>query len=170
MEKNFTSNSMQQIINLALFLFFLYLLRVGLQFCNNYFSHFASWNLVVKMRSMVYDKFQKLSLSYYHDKQTGQLMARVLSDTATFENLIAHAIPDLLNNVITFVGVAVILFTINVKLALLTCIPLPFIGFLSFIIRKIRRYFREGQAKNAEISAILQDNFSGIKEIQVFGK
>lgn len=170
MEKNFSSDFMSQITRLALFLLFLYLLRIGLQFCNNYFSHFASWNLVVKMRAMLYDKFQKLSLSYYHDKQTGQLMARVVSDTATFENLIAHAIPDLLTNLITFVGVAIILFTINVKLALLTCIPLPFIGFLSFVIRKIRRYFREGQAKNAELSAILQDNFSGIKEIQVFGK
>jgi ATP-binding cassette subfamily B protein len=52
----------------------------------------------------------------------------------------------------------------------MVCIPIPLIAFLSIILRKIRRYFKKGQAKIAELNAILQDNFSGMKEIQIFNK
>jgi ABC-type multidrug transport system fused ATPase/permease subunit len=119
---------------------------------------------------MLYDHFQKLSMGYYHNKQTGQLMSRVVNDTSTFESLIAHAIPDLATNIMTLLGVLLILMSISPKLTLLVCIPLPFIAILSFVLRKIRRYFKKGQKKIAELNAILQDNFSGMKEIQVFNK
>ena len=144
-------------------------------FCNKHFSilqplHVASWRLVNRIRCMLYDHFQKLSMGYYHNKQTGQLMSRVVNDTSTFESLIAHAIPDLATNIMTLLGVLLILMSISPKLTLLVCIPLPFIAILSFVLRKIRRYFKKGQKKIAELNAILQDNFSGMKEIQVFNK
>lgn len=161
---------MNTIITLSLVLLALFAVRGICQFVTNYFSHVASWRLVARVRQMVYDHFQKLSMSYYHDKQTGQLMSRVVNDTTTFENLIAHAIPDLITNIITLVGAFIILFTINFTLTLLVCIPIPFIAFLSIILRKIRRYFKKGQEKTAELNAVLQDNFSGMKEIQVFNK
>ncbi|MDD4495583.1 MAG: ABC transporter ATP-binding protein, partial [Eubacteriales bacterium] len=119
---------------------------------------------------IVYDHFQKLSMSYYSDKQTGQLMSRVVNDTATFENLIAHAIPELVTSIITLLGVFIILLFINRTLTLLVMIPMPFIAVLSIVLRKIRRHFRQGQTKIAELNAVLQDNFSGMKEIQVFNK
>lgn len=170
METGEYKNSMSRVITLSLILLACFALRAVFQFFNNYFSHVASWRLVTRIRGMLYDHFQKLSMSYYHDKQTGQLMSRVVNDTSTFENLIAHAIPDLATNVITLVGVLLILLSINPWLTLLVCIPIPLIAFLSIILRKIRRYFKKGQAKIAELNAILQDNFSGMKEIQIFNK
>jgi ATP-binding cassette subfamily B protein len=170
MEKGNYQTSMHTIVMLSIILLGCFALRAVFQFFNNYFSHVASWNLVSKLRCKLYDHFQKLSMSYYHDKQTGQLMSRVINDTSTFENLIAHAIPDLATNVITLLGVLVILLTISPWLTLLVCIPIPFLALLSIIQRRIRRYFRKGQAKIAELNAVLQDNFSGMKEIQVFNK
>lgn len=170
METGNYKNSINQITALSLILLGCFALRAVFQFFNNYFSHVASWQLVARIRSMLYDHFQKLSMSYYHDKQTGQLMSRVINDTSTFENLIAHAIPDLATNIITLVGVLVILLFINPWLTLLVCIPIPFIALLSIVLRKIRRYFKIGQAKISELNAVLQDNFSGMKEIQVFNK
>lgn len=163
-------SSIHRITTLALLLLGCFALRAVFQFFNNYFAHVASWRLVTRVRGMLYDHFQKLSMSYYHDKQTGQLMSRVVNDTSTFENLIAHAIPDLATNIITLIGVLIILLTINPWLTLLVCIPIPFIALLSIVLRKIRGYFKVGQAKIAELSAVLQDNFSGMKEIQVFNK
>jgi len=122
------------------------------------------------VRKLIYGHFQKLSMAYYHDKQTGQLMSRVVNDTATFESMIAHAIPDLLSNIITMAGVYVILFTMNPALTGLISIPLPFLVLTTFILRKMRRNFRRGQEKIADLNAILQDNLSGMKEIQVFNK
>lgn len=170
MEKGSFGASMHTIVLLALILLGCFALRAVFQFLNNYFAHVASWNLVSWLRCKLYDHFQKLSMSYYHDKQTGQLMSRVINDTSTFENLIAHAIPDLTTNIITLLGVLIILLTISPWLTFLVCIPIPFLALVSIILRRIRRYFRKGQAKIAELNAVLQDNFSGMKEIQVFNK
>lgn len=170
MEAGGYKDDMRTIVSLALILLLSYAVRGVCQFLNNYFSHVASWNMVSRLRCMLYDHFQKLSIAYYHDKQTGQLMSRVINDTSTFENLIAHAIPDLVTNIITLVGVLIILLFIDPFLTMLVCIPIPFIAFFSIVLRKIRKYFRKGQAKIAELNAILQDNFSGMKEIQVFNK
>ena len=170
MESGDYQKSIDTIIKLSISLLGCFALRALFQFLNNYFAHVASWSLVARVRGVLYDHFQKLSMSYYHDKQTGQLMSRVVNDTNTFENLIAHAIPDLITNIITLVGVLIILVFLNPLLALLVCIPIPFIALLSIVLRKIRKYFKVGQTKIAELNAVLQDNFSGMKEIQVFNK
>lgn len=170
MEGGNYKSSIDTIIILSLVLLGCFALRALFQFLNNYFAHVASWSLVARLRGVLYDHFQKLSMSYYHDKQTGQLMSRVVNDINTFENLIAHAIPDLITNIITLAGVLIILLFINPLLSLLVCIPIPFIAFLSIVLKKIRKYFKVGQAKIAELNAVLQDNFSGMKEIQVFNK
>lgn len=170
MESENFQSSIGIIISLSLILLVCYAARAFFQFIKNYFSHVASWRLVNHLRCMLYDHFQGLSMRYYHDKQTGQLMSRVISDTSTVENLIAHAIPDLFTNAITLIGVLAIMAFINPYLTLLVCIPMPFILTLSIVLRKIRRNFRKGQQKIAELSAVLQDNFSGMKEIQVFNK
>ena len=170
MESGEYVSGMRTVTILGLFLLFLFALRAVCQFLTGYLSHVASWRLVAKIRSLLYNHFQHLSMNYYHDKQTGQLMSRVINDTATFESMIAHAIPDLVTNIITLVGVLVILLIINPVLAALICIPIPFLVLMLFILRKLRKYFRIGQEKIAELNGMLQDNFSGMKEIQVFNK
>ncbi|MCL2226124.1 MAG: ABC transporter ATP-binding protein/permease [Oscillospiraceae bacterium] len=158
------------IITLSLVLLGFFAVRGVCQFLNSYLSHVASWKMVNRLRCIIYDHLQKLSMSYYHDKQTGQLMSRVVNDTEAFENLIAHALPEVITNIVTLVGVFVILLTINPWLALMVCAPIPFIALLSAIPRLMGSFFSTGQKKIAELNAVLQDNFSGIKEIQVFNK
>ncbi len=168
---SFNEGSMAAIRDLALILAGTYILRIIFRFLNNYLSHKAAWNLVEDMRVKVYDHLQKLSLRYYQDKQTGQLMSRATNDTATFEMLIAHVVPELFANVLVVTGVAVILFTKNVYLALMTLIPIPFLLVGSWIfIKKVRPNFRVAQSNLAELNATLQDNISGMKEIQIFNQ
>ena len=156
---------------IALILGLTYLGRSGFRFISNYYAHVGAWRLVTDMRVRVYDHLQRLSLSYYHDKQTGQLMSRVVNDTAQLETLIAHAIPDLFTNLLILVGVAVILFIIQPLLALMTLVPIPFLAVGSVLfMKKIRPDFRAAQQSLAELNAGLQDNLSGIKEIQVFNQ
>ena len=170
MESGDLEGSINTIVLLAMILLVCFAVRAVCQFLNNYLSHVASWRMVSRVRCIVYDHLQKLSMSYYHDKQTGQLMSRVINDTATFESLIAHAFPEIATNVITIAGVLIILFLLNPVLALLVCIPIPFIAALSVIPKLMRKFFRQGQVRIGELNAVLQDNFSGIKEIQVFNK
>jgi ABC-type multidrug transport system fused ATPase/permease subunit len=98
-------------------------------------------------------------------------MSRVVNDTATFELLYAHIIPEMVINIVTVIGVMIILLTINIKLALLTCIPVPLILLSGWIFStKIRPNFKRSQKALAGLNAKLQDNFSGIHEIQAFGQ
>ena len=61
-------------------------------------------NLVQEV-SKLYSKIQSMSMSFFQDKQTGDLMSRVINDTSTFELLYAHIIPEMITNVITVIGV-----------------------------------------------------------------
>lgn len=160
-----------QIKKLALILLVLYLGRVLFRFLNNYLAHKAAWELVGDLRQRLYDKLQIMDLSFFQDKQTGDLMSRVVNDTREFELLYAHIIPDMITNVVTFVGVLVILLMINWKLALLTCFPIPFILVSGIVFTKVvRPFFKASQKVMGELNAKLQDNLSGIHEIQAFGQ
>lgn len=165
------SNKMETIRNIAIVLTIAYIARAFFSYINRYYSHVAAWRLVEDLRVIVYERLQKLSLSFYHDKQTGQLMSKTINDTATLEVLIAHAVPDLITNILILVGTGILLFIINPLLAVLTLIPIPFLilGSITFT-KKVLPNFREAQRKLGDLNAVMQDNISGIKEIQAFNQ
>ena len=166
-----TAEGLIQIRKLALILVGLYLLRILFRFMSSYLSHKAAWYLVGDLRTKVYSKLSTMHLAYFHDKQTGDLMSRVVNDTRDFELLYAHMIPETITNIVTFSGVLIILMSINPKLALITCAPIPLILISGFIFaRKVRPFFRVSQQKMGELNGRLQDNLSGIHEIQAFGR
>ncbi|MCL2377354.1 MAG: ABC transporter ATP-binding protein/permease [Defluviitaleaceae bacterium] len=162
---------LSEIARLALMLLGLYAARVVFRFFASYIPHKAAWNLVQDVRMKVYNHIQGFSMKFFHDKQTGDLMSRTINDTATFELLYAHIIPETITNVLTLIGVTIILFSINPSLALMTCIPIPFILISGRILmKKVRPQFRKVQKSLAELNSRLQDNFSGVQEIQAFCK
>ncbi len=170
-EEGVNEITLTTIKKLALALLLLYLLRVLFRFLSNYLAHRAAWYLVGDLRSRLYNKLQSLDLSFFHDKQTGDLMSRVVNDTRDFELLYAHMIPDIITNFVTFIGVLVILLTINWKLALITCCPIPLILVSGVIFSKVvRPYFKASQKVMGELNAQLQDSLSGLHEIQAFGQ
>ena len=157
------------ITRLALFALAIYAARAGLEFLRSYMAHVAGWGVVADVRVAIYRHLQRLSLHYYEDKQTGQLMSRLVNDSDLLEKLIAHAVPDVLVNVLTLVGVSAMLLTMNAQLTLLTLVPIPLIVLaMRGFARYVRPAFRERQAELGELNAILQDNLSGIREIKTF--
>lgn len=162
---------LDQIGLLTIGLLSLYLLRILFRYLSNYLAHKAAWNLVKELRVKVYYKLQGLSLDFYRSHESGDLLSRTINDTATFEMLYAHLVPESVTNTITVLGVTLILFLINPRLALLTCLPIPFILLSGWIFaKKVRPNFRKAQKSLGLLSAQLQDNFSGIQEIQAFGQ
>ncbi len=170
-EKGVDDKALDTIMKFAFTLFLLYLLRILFRFLSNYLAHKAAWHLVGDLRIRLYNKLQSLDLGFFHDKQTGDLMSRVVNDTRDFELLYAHMIPDIITNLVTFLGVLIILLTINWKLALITCCPIPLILLSGVIFAKIvRPFFRASQKCMGELNAQLQDSLSGLHEIQSFGQ
>ncbi len=156
---------------LALSALIVYIVRAVSQFGADYISHHAAWSILDDIRSYLYGHMQKLSLRYFQDRQTGELMSRVINDTNKFEQLLAHAIPTIVVNGLMLISVTVILFSMNATLALYTLIPMPLLGWMVLKFSKLSRpMFRQAQARIADVNSVLQDNFTGIKEIKAFTK
>ena len=155
----------------AFILLIIFVLRFYFSYVRSYYSHVAAWYYVADLRVRVYDHLQKLSLKYFHDKQTGQLMSTAGNDTRDIEDLIAHAVPDLIVSVLTFVGVLIMLFRINVTLAVYALFTTPATVFLvRRFATKVHPIFTQGRQKLAEYNAVLHDNLNGLKEIQAFNQ
>jgi ATP-binding cassette subfamily B protein/subfamily B ATP-binding cassette protein MsbA len=146
-----------------------YIARAFLRFVRSYAAHVAGWGVVADTRRHIYEHLQKLSLRFYSDKQTGQLMSRTVNDSDMFESLIAHAIPDVLVNTLTFVGVSIMLVMINGQLMLLSLLPIPLVVVSMRLYAKyVRPAMRARQQELASLNATLNDNLSGIREIKAF--
>ena len=111
-----TLDVMNLVTKLTIVALAVYIARAGLQFLRSYLAHVAGWGVVADVRKFIYEHMQRLSLRYYEDKQVGQLMSNVVNDTDLFEQLIAHALPDVIVNIITFVAVTIVLVSLNWKL------------------------------------------------------
>jgi ATP-binding cassette subfamily B protein/subfamily B ATP-binding cassette protein MsbA len=164
-----SGDTLQLVSQLAVMALAIYVARALLQFLRSYMAHIAGWGVVADVRKHIYEHIQRLNLRFYEDKQTGQLMSRVINDTDLFEQLISHAVPDVLVNFITFFAVSAVLFSMNWRLALLSIIPIPLVAFsLQIYARRVRPAFRERQKELGDLNAILNDNISGIREIKAF--
>jgi ATP-binding cassette subfamily B protein len=149
----------------------LYVVRAVLRFVSSYTAHTAGWGVVADARQDVYEHLQRLSMRFYEDQQTGQLMSRMVNDTDKFESLISHAVPETLVNALTVIGVSAVMFVMNWRLSLITLVPIPLILVaVRSYARYVRPAFHERQRQLAELNASLQDNLSGIREIKAFAR
>jgi len=164
-----TMSVMGLVRQLTIIVLIVFVARAGLQFLRSYLAHLAGWGVVADVRKYIYEHMQRFSLRYYEDKQIGQLMSRVINDTDLFEQLIAHALPDIIVNIITFVGVTIVLVSLNWKLTLLSTLPIPLVLFsLQVYAKRVRPAFRLRQAELGNLNAMLNDNLAGIREIKAF--
>jgi ATP-binding cassette subfamily B protein len=146
-------------------------LRSAFMFLMGYVAHIVAWSYVRDLTVALYEHLQRQSLGYYGDRQTGELLTRLSKDTADMEPFMAHDVPDIIVNVSMLVGISVILFSLDPALAALTLLPLPLLAF--FVVRfsdRMHEAFTRAREHYGALSALLQDNISGMKEIQVFSR
>ena len=157
------------VFGLAMVALAIYLVRGVLSFLRSYMAHVAGWGVVADVRADIYRHLQRLSLRFYQDKQTGQLMSRMVNDSELLEQLISHAVPDILVNVLMLIGVTAVLMSMSWQLTLLSMIPIPLIILAMKCMSKyVQPAFRARQVQLGELNAALNDNLSGIREIKAF--
>ncbi|MCJ7548539.1 MAG: ABC transporter ATP-binding protein/permease [Anaerolineae bacterium] len=161
--------AMDTISRLAILALVVYVARAALQFVRSYMAHVAGWHVVAETQRHIYNHLQRLSMRFYEDKQTGELMSRAINDTRLFEQLIAHAIPDITVNILSLIAVSAVLINLNWQLMLVSLIPVPLIVFAMRGVSKYARpAFRARQGELGDLNATLSDNLSGIREIKAF--
>ncbi|MEM7331379.1 MAG: ABC transporter ATP-binding protein [Chloroflexota bacterium] len=160
-----------QVIGTAVLLLLAYGVRSYGQYLSFHHSHVVAWNVCHDLRSALYQQLQRFSPVYYAERQTGEVVSRVLKDTDNLEPIIADAVYDFLVSILLSLGVLAILLSIDPWLTLLAFAPLPFIILTILIMRRPAIKIFQAEADNmGEVSALVQDNLSGIRDIQIYNR
>jgi ABC-type multidrug transport system fused ATPase/permease subunit len=148
-----------------------YLLRNVCSSLRVRFNNMLEQKAVHTLRTQVFGALQRLSLSYFENRSTGEIMSRVTSDTEHVERIFVDGLEGLLTALLTLAGITVMLFLLNWKLALLSMVPIPvLIVSASWFTRRVHGYYHDIRRSGASLNAYLQDALSGIKETIGFGQ
>jgi ATP-binding cassette subfamily B protein len=131
-----------------------------------------SWlgnKVVLSLRTSAYEYLQRLSLTFYNKKETGRLMSRISYDTGNLQEFIVYGIQEFVMNILMIIGMSVILFITNWRLAALTLIPIPIMIVGSIIFgKKIHVVYHKVWRRMAGMSAILADTIPGVRVVKAF--
>ena len=121
------------------------------------------------MRMEIFSHLQKQDLSFYDKNPVGRLMTRVTSDVQVLNELYSSGVVAIFGDVFTVVGIVVVMFSIDWRLALVTFISVPLLAFVTAMFRKrARESYRKVRLRLAMINAFLQEHITGMKVIQLF--
>ncbi|MGB9597654.1 MAG: ABC transporter ATP-binding protein, partial [Candidatus Poribacteria bacterium] len=145
------------------------LANTGMGTGRNYMMRWLGNKVIYDLRTTAYSHLQRLSLSFYNQKDTGRLISRISQDAERLQDFIVNSIQEFVMDVFMVVGMSIILFHTNWRLAALTLIPLPAVAFASVIFgRKMHSLFHKIMAQMANISAILADTIPGVRVVKAF--
>jgi ATP-binding cassette subfamily B protein/subfamily B ATP-binding cassette protein MsbA len=135
------------------------------------FNNTLEQRVVHDLRDEFFAALQGLSISYFEQRSTGEIMSRVNSDTEHVERIFVDGLEGMLTASLTLVGITVMLFALNWKLALLSLVPIPVLMLSAVVFtRRVHRYYHAIRKQAADLSGYLQDALSGIRETMGFNR
>ncbi len=147
------------------------LLAWALSWARTYLLALVSERMGADLRTTTYEHLLTLSLDYFGGKRTGDLMARIGSETDRINVFLSLHALDFATDVLMIGMTAVILFSINPWLALVTLLPLPFIAWLIHIVRdRLRTGFEKIDRVWSEVTNVLADTIPGIRVVKAFAQ
>ena len=147
------------------------LLAWGLSWGKTYVLALISERIAADLRTTTYDHLMRLSLEYFGGKRTGDLLSRVGSESDRIAVYLSLHLTDFASDVIMIVMTAAVLFTMDPSLALMTLVPLPFIGWMIHFVRyRLRTGFEKIDRVWGEVTNVLSDTIPGIRVVKAFAQ
>lgn len=151
---------------------------IGVYFARNFsnyqrimFNNRVEQNVVFDMRSDVYKALNQLSINFFENRSTGELMSRVNDDVNYVERIFIDGVEQVVTAVLTLTGITVILFYLHWQLALVALLPIPLLIWgACMYTNKAHGLYHTVRECAAKMNARLQDSISGIREIFAFNR
>lgn len=157
------------IVGVSLGLLALYLVSTFLHFVVNYWGHKLGINIETDMRQELFQHVQKQSFRFFDNTKTGHIMSRITNDLFDLGELAHHGPEDLFIAVMTFIGAFWIMLTINVKLAFVAIVVVPFLILLIIYSNlKMNKAWKRMYTDIADVNARVEDSVSGVRVVQSF--
>ena len=140
------------------------------------FTSLRTWYIQVFGQKVLYDlrnrvlaKLLNSKISYFKDKQTGDLVSRIINDTSTINEVLVSGILGSIGDLVSLLGIVAAMFFLNLKLTLVSLSTVPLMVFVAkHFGSRMRRAYRETREKIARVSSIVEESVSGIETIKVF--
>ena len=127
--------------------------------------------VVHDLRRHIFSALQRLSMTYFENRSTGEIMSRVTNDTEHVERIFIDGLEGMMTASLTLIGITGLLFMLNWKLAALALLPIPVLALsASWFTSRVHGYYRETRQSAAALNGYLQDALSGIRETMGFGR
>lgn len=163
------NGEMNWIILVSVGLLALYIISTLMQFVVNYFGHKLGINIETDMRRQLFSHVQKQSFRFFDNTKTGHIMSRITNDLFDIGELAHHGPEDAFIAVMTLLGAFSIMLTINVQLALVTIIAVPFlIWLISYANVRMNKSWDRMYGNIAEVNSRVEDSVSGVRVVQSF--
>ncbi len=142
-----------------------------LQWARSYVMHVLGEKVILDIRKQVYAHLQTLSVSYFDNRQTGEIMSRLTNDSEVVEEFVNHVADTVICDSLTLLAMVGVMFWVSPKLAIVAIIPIPVVYLLARRFSKyVRPIYRSVRERLAEINAKVQENLSGIRVIKAFAR
>lgn len=129
----------------------------------------VSQSSLMRMRKQLFEHMQTLSLSFFDKRQTGDLMSRLTNDIDAIGALLTQNVTQLIQNLLTLIGIIVLMFSLNIWLALASLVVFPImVGLTAVVGKRTRKYYRELQKETGGLNGVIQETLGGQKVIIAF--
>lgn len=157
------------IVTVSFLLLLVYILSTLLQYVVTYLGHKLGVNIETDMRQELFFHVQKQSFRFFDNTKTGHVMSRITNDLFDIGELAHHGPEDFFIAAMTFVGAFIIMFNINLELALIILFSVPVLIFLiAFSNIKMSKAWKKMYEDIAEVNARVEDAVSGVRVVQSF--
>ncbi len=148
----------------------IYLLRGIGMYGHAYLMNYVGESVIRRLRNSLYDHIQDLPISFFHKEKTGALMSRITNDVGVIKGMVSTAVTGALKDTFTILGLTIVIFYRDWKMALFAFIVLP-IAFIPVVKfgRRVRKISTGCQEMIADLSSFLHETFAGNKIVKTFG-
>ena len=135
----------------------------------SYLVSFVGQRVIIDLRDVLYQKFQRMPLAYYDRKQTGEIMSYITNDVASLQNAIVDNLIELVTEGSILIGSIVLMVYLDWKLSLLTLVTIPMVGQAMKVFgRKLKTSGTLIQERLADITSLLQESISSVRVVKSF--
>jgi len=166
----FFNKDHQMLILIPIAVILIYFLRGLGSYGQEYLMNYVGEGIIRNLRNDLYDRIQDLPLAFFHKEKTGVLMSRITNDVNIIKAMVSTAVTGSLKDSFTIVGLTLVIFYRDWKMALFAFLVLPLAFFpLVEFGRRVRRVSTGCQESMADLNSFLHETFAGNKIVKAFG-
>lgn len=170
-DKYISVKNLQGLIFIAIIMFLLNFLSMLASRASIRMMSRVTNKVLLKIRQQLYEHIQKLSFSFFDNRPVGKVLARVIGDVNSLQELFSTSLTSFIPEILTLICVTFIMFYMNFKLALVSIVVLPFLSIALFSVETIARSrWQNYRRKRSNLNAYTHEDFSGIRVIKGFAE